>query len=387
MAALVGAVPRILSVREMIDNIRNKVGRFWRARARRLALPLGRVRSDAPARKVLFATDDNSILKSQIDPFRRYASQIFDRFGVRMHEVDFGKVVEMVGGLFAGVETVVLQPWFTIEPARLADVVDAVRAAGVRRVVFLDGYAPTDLRFAAVLDNRIDLYVKKHVLKDRSRYGVPTRGDTNLVEYYSGLYGIDEAIVHFPVSESFMSKLVVGPSFFTEESLWEKLHRGPRDGARDIDIHARLGVGEGWGWYSRMRRASVESLKPLSGRRVLTEAGVGKAQYMRELDRSKICFSPFGFGEIAWRDYEAIVSGSVLLKPDCVHLDIQPNIFRPGETYMPVRWDFEDVAEKAEVLLGDDRLRSDMAEAARAELLKYSSQGSFMGLAAKILNG
>lgn len=368
----------------MIETFRRKLSGFCRTRARRRGVALGLGRGAVGARRVLFATDDNSILKSQVDPFRRYAPEILDRFGVVMHEVEFAKVLEMVSGPFKGVDTVVLQPWFTIDAGRLGEIVDAVRGAGVRRVVFLDGYAPTDLRFAQVLEDRVDLYVKKHVLKDRSRYGKPTRGDTNLVDFYSQLYGIEAEEVLFPVSQRFLDKLIVGPSFFTEDTLWSKLWKGPRSGARDIDVHARLGVGDDWGWYSRMRRASVASLEPLRDRVVLTGAGVNHSAYMRELDRSKVCFSPFGFGEIAWRDYEAIVSGCVLVKPDCGHLDLEPDILRPGETYVPVRWDFADVAEKVEAVLRDEALRQRMVSCARDQLIGYARRGGFVDSVARI---
>lgn len=371
---------------DMIELLRRKVSDFRRARARRLGSPLGLGRSAVGTRRILLATDDNSILKSQIDPFCRYASQILDRFGVVMHEVEFARVVEMVNGPHRGIDTVVLQPWFTVEPARLVDTVDTVRRAGVRRIVFLDGYAPTDLRFASSLEGKIDLYVKKHVLKDRTRYGKATRGDTNLVDYYSRLYGIETEEVLFPVGGDFLSKLVVGPSFFTQDALWGKLLAGPRSGVRDIDVHARLGVGEDWGWYSRMRRASVASLDPLQGRVVLTGAGVSHAAYMRELDRSKVCFSPFGFGEMAWRDYEAIVSGCVLVKPDCGHLDLEPDIFRPDETYVSVRWDFADVADKVEALLRDEPRRQRIAAEARQRLLAYVDRGGFMDTVAAMFD-
>lgn len=372
--------------RDMIDLLRRKVSNFRRGRARRLGLPLGVSRSAVATRRVLLATDDNSILKSQIDPFRRYGPQILDRFGIVMHEVEFAHVVDMVRGPFQGVDTVVLQPWFTIDAARLAEIVDSVRRAGVRRIVFLDGYAPTDLRFAACLEGKIDLYVKKHVLKDRSRYGKPTRGDTNLVDYYSRLYGIDAEEVVFPVGDDFLSKLVVGPSFFTQDALWGRLLAGPRAGVRDIDVHARLGVGDDWGWYSRMRRASIASLEPLQGRVVLTDAGVSHAAYMRELDRSKVCFSPFGFGEMAWRDYEAIVSGSVLVKPDCGHLDLEPDHFQPDETYVAVRWDFADVADKVEALLRDEPRRQRIAAEARSRLIAYVDRGGFLDTAAAMFD-
>ncbi len=59
------------------------------------------------------------------------------------------------------------------------------------KIVYMDSFAPTDLRLAAMLDPYIDVYVKKHVFRDRARYLEPTKGDTNLVDYYGKLYGLN----------------------------------------------------------------------------------------------------------------------------------------------------------------------------------------------------
>jgi len=58
-----------------------------------------------------------------------------------------------------------------------------------------------------------------------------------------------------------------------------------------------------------------------------------------------LCLSPFGYGEVCWRDYEAVLSGALLIKPDISHIETAPDIFRAHETYIPVAWDFSDLAE------------------------------------------
>ena len=65
------------------------------------------------------------------------------------------------------------------------------------RLVYLDWFAPPDLRYAVALDPHIDVCVKKHVRRDRTVYGQPTLGDTNLTDCCSRLFGPPlEAIVH-----------------------------------------------------------------------------------------------------------------------------------------------------------------------------------------------
>jgi len=85
---------------------------------------------------------------------------------------------------------------------------------------------------------------------------------------------------------------------------------------------------------------------------------------MQELQNSKICFSPFGYGEICWRDYEAIAAGAVLLKPDMSHISTNPDIYVPFETYVPIKWDMSDLNDKIHMLLQNDQLREKIAKSA-----------------------
>lgn len=75
---------------------------------------------------------------------------------------------------------------------------------------------------------------------------------------------------------------------------------------------------------------------------------VPRKQYLKELSLSKVSISPFGHGEICYRDFETFISGSILIKPSMEHLSTFPNLFIPNETYIPVAWDLSDFKETAE---------------------------------------
>ena len=81
---------------------------------------------------------------------------------------------------------------------------------------------------------------------------------------------------------------------------------------------------------------------------VVWEGRVSRKEYMRELFNAKLCFSPFGYGEMCWRDIEAILAGAVLIKPRMDHLETLPELYDPGVTYLPSRWDFTDLADIVE---------------------------------------
>ncbi|HKG06462.1 MAG TPA: hypothetical protein VKB19_08390, partial [Pedobacter sp.] len=47
---------------------------------------------------------------------------------------------------------------------------------------------------------------------------------------------------------------------------------------------------------------------------------VSKARYWKELRNSKLSISPFGWGEICYRDFETFIAGAVLIKPSMSHM-------------------------------------------------------------------
>ena len=80
---------------------------------------------------------------------------------------------------------------------------------------------------------------------------------------------------------------------------------------------------------------------------------ISKREYLRELKQSKISISPFGCGEICYRDFESMYSQAILLKPDVSHLNTFPNFFIENETYLPLRWDLEDAEQIIHSILKD----------------------------------
>jgi hypothetical protein len=100
------------------------------------------------------------------------------------------------------------------------------------------------------------------------------------------------------------------------------------------------------------------------GLTVVRGDGVTLPRFIAEMKRSKLVFSPFGYGEVCWRDYEAVMTGAVLLKPDMGHVQTDPDIFVPWETYVPVAWDLSDFEATVRRVVGDEGLRSRIARQA-----------------------
>jgi hypothetical protein len=74
-------------------------------------------------------------------------------------------------------------------------------------------------------------------------------------------------------------------------------------------------------------------------------------EYIDILRRSKMTISPFGMGEICFRDFEIIQFGSIMIKPDMSNVITYPNIYIPYETYIPCKLDWSDLSEKIHYVL------------------------------------
>ena len=353
-----------------------------RTRQRAMASPFS---SGAPSR-LLLVTQSERLPQSQVYPFHHYAADLQRMHGTEVREADLGHFLAGRPVPAMGATAVAFQTAYDVSDADLDRLFARIRTDHPgARVACLDWFAPTDLRNAARMDGRIDLYIKKHVLRDRGFYGRPTLGDTNLTDHYARRLNLPEPEVRFDIPPGFLDKLVVGPSFATAPTILPGLMGKPPPAAgRRIDLHARFEQ-SGTPWYRAMRAEAIAAVDGLKGVSMLRGQGVHHAQFLTEMRHSKLCLSPFGYGEVCWRDYEAALTGAVLVKPDMSHVETDPDIFIPWETYAPVAWDLSDFADVVQRLLADEKLRTKLAAQAYDILRQWLQSDAFARRMARLL--
>jgi len=74
-------------------------------------------------------------------------------------------------------------------------------------------------------------------------------------------------------------------------------------------------------------------------------------EYRQRLLESKVALCPWGWGEATYREYEAMALGTVVIKPATPHVDCWPQIYKPGELYVPCMPDFSDAPDVIEHVL------------------------------------
>ena len=80
---------------------------------------------------------------------------------------------------------------------------------------------------------------------------------------------------------------------------------------------------------------------------------MSRRDYLNMVFQSKIIVSPWGYGEVCYRDFEAILAGCVLIKPRTDFVRTVDNILASGGTYLPCEIDASDLEEKIRMALVD----------------------------------
>jgi hypothetical protein len=262
------------------------------------------------------------------------------------------------------------------------------------RLVFLDYYAPASSPYFGVLP-LVDRYLKRQVLRDRRAYLDGFAGGTMFTDYLTRSLGYDLEGWDFgsrPDPGS-LQKLRVGWNFGATRRRqvlmglsrwvpvpWER---------RPFALHMRIGSDRArndCAWYHRYRSLGLEKLRPLARRyRCTGTERVSRKRFLGEMLLSRVVFSPFGWGEVCFRDFEAVCSGALLVKPSMSHLQTSPDIYVENETYVPVRWDLADLEEKVHrYLTHPDEARA-IVERARRVLRRYFERDGFLNDVARCL--
>jgi len=103
---------------------------------------------------------------------------------------------------------------------------------------------------------------------------------------------------------------------------------------------------------SAQRNKVITVLKEITKYKSLVSGErVDKAAFMKEIAESKVCVSPFGWGEVCYRDFEIFIAGALMIKPSLNHFITFPDVFIENETYIPVSWGMDDLKQKLEEVI------------------------------------
>jgi len=117
------------------------------------------------------------------------------------------------------------------------------------------------------------------------------------------------------------------------------------DRPRRHDAHFRGTMSYSGSEVETHRNLCMQALASYKGAAVYG-ASIHYEHYLAEMLESRTVVSPWGCGEPCHRDYEAMLLGAVLIKPQTDHVDCWPDIYRVGFTYVACNLDFSDLHDK-----------------------------------------
>ncbi len=349
----------------------------------------------APVKMLLLSDGINAHSEWQFDPVDRNRRVLRRELGLAVCREQVDPAMITPARHFARYDFVGLKFNYKTPPETVMRAVACV--AGSKRpgarLVYCDGNDELTIQWPGLLRS-CDVYWKKHALRDRSLYGRRFRGSTNLTDYAlpagEGRLETEGEAFTLP-READLRKLVVGASVGLDQKIaaLRPLLRGAEavraTGDRPYDVILRADVPDNW--MGALRRPVADTLRALQGelKVLLPQERVRPDQYAREMQESKICLSPYGYGEICWRDFEAIAYGCLLVKPDMAHVESQPDIFQPFKTYVPVAWDFRDLRDKLLHYAERPEERAEIVAAARRTLAEALEPRWFVGVMGDLL--
>jgi hypothetical protein len=233
----------------------------------------------------------------------------------------------------------------------------------------------------------VDVFWKKQLLRDRSIYTKPLEGDRIFADYYYREHQLEDRspAQQIPADGGHLNKLRVSWNL----GIGGYPLRHWKDKVADVLGPRLKGMVPRWLVGTRPRRGRVfwhskeefcqaryanKGYWPLIGYQRKFLAGliqdlpfvkygfVDRQVYRQEMAQAAAVLSPFGWGEVCYRDFEAFQLGSVLIKPGMEHLETWPDCYRNGTTYESVRWDGSDLVETIRRVLGDKTTRARMVE-------------------------
>ncbi len=277
------------------------------------------------------------------------------------------------------------------EPERVFQFIASTRKK-TNKIIWFDLSDSTGVTHFELLPE-IDLYLKKQLLKDQNLYTKKFYGDRIFSDFYHQKYGVEDEQDPYhskPLDLKLSHKVAlswhVGLGDMHGDILpgWSKYFRDflppryPNSFAstlvdRPIDFMFR-----GSRFYSRNticfhRSKMGEILDQMNHLNRALKGRVSITEYKNEMRKSKTVISPFGWGEIGVRDFEAWIYGACLVKPDMSFMETWPNVFIENETYLPLSWSFESLAERIDEILASPETLLQVAKQGQEQYRKMIS--------------
>ena len=252
----------------------------------------------------------------------------------------------------------------------------------VKKVIYFDTSDSTSVLHPKLI-NYVDVYCKAQIFKNLKNYERKFYGNRIFTDYAYKKFGIIDEFKSFSekIEEDNQKKIkiywnsgVMNHSFLGRiyshiyKSLpINKLLNYPRlkDFKKKNNLffymtteYARNTVA--WHRKYALKKASLEC----------NHKRLNIINYFKKLSESKVCLSPFGWGEINYRDFEAFIYGTLLVKPNMNHLKTWPEFFNEKQLVF-YDWSCKDLPKKINEIISNYHYFKKIANSAQKNYLDF----------------
>ncbi len=105
-----------------------------------------------------------------------------------------------------------------------------------------------------------------------------------------------------------------------------------------------------------------ENLRSISNENKFISGRLNKKNYYKTLRNSKVSIGAYGWGEVCYREFESIMSGTPFMTANMENIETWPNIYHEGETYLSYSLDFKNLKNNLDILIKDLNLRKKLVK-------------------------
>lgn len=323
----------------------------------------------------------------QFAPFARFAGPLRRKLGVTTHSIHLKRGLKLSSKQLFRYDIVGLDFSFCSSQQSSLEAVHHFRRMIDRsktRLFYFDDADNVNVQRPDLLV-LVDQYVKKHAYRDRSAYAVAPVERGNLTDYVARVHDHSSATNEMqdtlPFDTVLLNRIVVGWDINIVENTVALARRSrvPSGSRRQFDVCSRYVATSGSHTF-HMCDLLVRMLGSISChfKVLIPTKDISEGDYRAELSSSTIFVSPFGSDEICRSDFEAILLGCLLIKADMRHIETAVDVFMPGDTYVPVRWDYADLAGECAYYLEEKEERRQLVERAYSTLLDIQTADWFV---------
>jgi len=268
-----------------------------------------------------------------------------------------------------------------------------------RRVVWFDDSDSSGILRSYVMP-LVDMYAKSQLMKNKEYYNEPHVIGALHRDYVNERYAFEETRSYYKgaVGREGIEKLRIGWNlalidwhFRTRNRLLKRFGLffpsktnvvrpvAPRLHNRPVHISYRVNLWEATPTVYWWRKQTFDHIEALAERHpefdIRWQGRLSQADYLREMENAVVVPSPFGVGEICYRDFETFLAGALLFKPNMDHLETWPDLFERDVTYVAHAWDFSDFEEKLEHIISCPRQYEEIAQEGQRRMLAALTDG------------